>query len=293
MKKNTHQPRLRHGAKSLPLVFSLAIIIGAFLTPFHLARAFTLQAQSSGRPSAVQNIATSKVRGIKILSSSYDLATHAIQISFINDSSADIIQFHGRLIRTRMNGNTSEEPLNRVFVDPFTDAIDKKMRPWLPEKASFHAIHPGETYVQDMLVVDQSPGENTESSVSAVYDVVVYANGTAQVANDRAFQEIVEGRKNAARTEGEIAQIGKEILLSSSNNLLSAMANALEGRGMSGDLWELRHPEAPGTAINTIIRTKTRDGKYDEREILKEYISAHEDASKFWNKAANVKVVTQ
>src|SRR5205085_4646179 len=94
---------------------------------------------------------------------------------------------------------------------------------------------------QDMFALDTSPGQYAETSVAAVYDVVVYDDGTAEVANERVFQSFITSCGNAARAEGKLVQLAKGVLRDSPPNLLGTLANTLEASGFSRDAEDLRH----------------------------------------------------
>jgi len=228
----------------------------------------------------VHDIAASQVRGIKIISSSYDSAAHAGKVMFKNVSGQDITAFHGQVAATHADGTvTIERELHAwgMLFNPLSMAKAKKY----PRIAGGgqHPIRPGESHVEDFNYGwYYRPGDQI-TSVSVSFDLAVYSNNTVETTSDQALQRIVNDRLEMAKREAEVSLLAKDILDAQVAHPVAAFLLNLKERGFSSAAtaeFELKY-SSPAT----------------EAEKLAEFVDLHKETAKICEESSNLKVVSQ
>jgi len=116
--------------------------------------------------------------GVVVQSASYDPVKHEIAVRFYNSTRHDVTAYH-YLLRIDYADGTSgvEDRATELAIDPtYTGTF----------------VHAGSTHDENLLELPQ-PKEVTR--VVGLVDVVAYDDGTAEVENEVAFNNMVERRK--------------------------------------------------------------------------------------------------
>ena len=260
----------------------LYLLLALFALPFSSATwGQAKQEQESVRVPAteiVHNIAVSKVHGIKIVSSFYDPATHRGNVIFKNDSAYVINSYHGRIMATHADGRVNtERELSVLMFYPFYIAKEKK---YGMAGTNIQTIKPGELHTENFSYGRYYQPEDQITDISALFDLVVYANNTAEVADDRALQEVIDGCQERAKVEAEIAQRAEDVLHAKVAHPIAALVLNLKGSSGYASVYDA---ELDLNALRPI----------GETDKLAEFIELHREAARMYEEASHLKVVSQ
>ena len=152
------------------------------------------------------------IKGIKILSSTFDSQTHIVKVVFINNSPADITAY-GVFIQKHYQSSqgvawTGSATWGRDFVraDAFSQ-IETRKRSALQTPSS-QPIHPGQTAEES----SDLSGEQDLVSAEISIDMVAYSDGTAEVENEVTFQRLLISRQADLLAAQKVAEIGTNVL---------------------------------------------------------------------------------
>jgi len=239
----------------------------------------------AGSTQELSGIAVSGVPGIRIISSSYDPAAHGGKVTFINDSTLNITAFRGQLKEIHFDGSTETDTLGAELI--FADAdyrVKIKTMPWVPER-SVHPIHPGESYTEE-FTTSWRPGERDVQAVSVSYELVVYANNTAETKNALSLQDVVNTRLREAEHERKLAKIGNDLLADAQiDHPVSELARRLQDNQFAkAHILEVTDPAGIGEGQ---LATK------DERFQVAQFTARHQAKAKILEESAKLKAVAQ
>lgn len=243
------------------------------------------------------------LKGVRITSSSVDLATGQREFTFINDSSADITAYQVTSINVHPDGSISRSTTPRDLLSPEWQT-QRRHRPFLPEVSPAGGpVHPGESVTVKWFETGGSTPSTAYSSVSIGVDVAIYSDGTAESFDAAEIALFVRGRQQTAAEYASIAQIGRKVLAESNEtDALVRMRDSLAAADPSSSLKSLRarefsrvlHPQSDeefqGSLIEYIAREQRAQCDASQRGILKVFISDQEEIAAAWNKSAQIKV---
>jgi hypothetical protein len=182
--------------------------------------------------------------GAIVQSSEYDAEKKAVTVHILNTSQKDITAISLTVRVTNPDGTVGSSGFGTEFLDGIVASIERghEISP-----GSSHGIAPGGTFVQE--VPQSGPVTNPRATV----EVVIYADGTADVLDETQFREIVMQRKGemlAIQRADELiakaiadptnahpsASVAAELkaLAKAAENNTSADATAYEGLGFKG-----------------------------------------------------------
>jgi hypothetical protein len=258
----------------------------------------------------------SRMTGIKIKESSFDPQTHIVKLVFINDSVSDITAYGYELSATN---KSPEEPSHDSWTQkdelgPWIDhRIERRYRPWMPlEWPDHHPIHPGES-----REISREMGPAVVHAEIRI-NMVAYADGFAEVADERAFKCLRKQRAERARAAKKIVEIGNRVLSRSNNDHpLLTLSQGLDEitdksvgpRHMTEDICDkplddeseplyfktviddLQHLEDTANILHWIIETLKQQGKTDERDVLREFIAVNAEKAAVLDQGTQLRAV--
>jgi hypothetical protein len=138
--------------------------------------------------SAVGSSAQSPHMGATVQTSQYDPTTKSASIRVVNTSHKDITAIALNIVITNPDGTAGSTVWGNDFLYGIISSIEvgHDIAP-----GSSHGIAPGATFEQAF------PQSTPIANFKATMDVVVYADGTANVLDETAFKSIILGRKGA------------------------------------------------------------------------------------------------
>jgi hypothetical protein len=184
------------------------------------------------------------IKGVRVLSSTFDPQTHVVKVIFINDSAADITAYGVFLEKRYQNSQRSAWTGGAAWGRDFVrQQIGAKQRSALP--LSNQPIHPGQTAEE----TSDLSGEQDLVSASMRIDMVAYSDGTAEVENEVTFRRLLISRQADLLAARKAAEIGTGVLSNKddSHPLATLMARLREARAMV-PATAFQGPEAEGFA---------------------------------------------
>jgi hypothetical protein len=253
-------------------------------------------------PPILAQSAPATIKGVKIISTSFDPVSEKKQITFVNDSTTDITAYEIVAVTTYANGFVGKLYLSQELLAPGWRTIDLKHRPFLHEAPpTGDVIHPGESVTKEW-------GDRHDSgpAVSAVLtlDVVIYANGKAQTTDPARLNLMVGDRRESGKLHHRAAAMAREILSDENtgdNNALLAMRDKLGIeqeeflRKMAGNFTDALAPNTfKGSPIEAILwdHKKKGDGA-GHLQVLREFAEEEDSRARELDAAATIKAVNQ
>lgn len=229
----------------------------------------------------IHDVATSDVRGIKIISSFYDPEAHTGKVTFRNESSQNIVAFHGQVKAIHANGSVS---LQRNIVEDFLlvnayHLAKAKQFPCAKREQAQRFIHPGENYVQEFGVGWYNKPEDQITTISLAFDLVIYSNNAAETTHDERLQEFVNDRRKQAGEEKDLAQQANDVVVAKVAHPTEVFLQNLRDRQslyVEHAKTEFEHPSPT-----------------DERDKMAEFVDLHKTMAQILEESSVLKVVTQ
>jgi hypothetical protein len=186
------------------------------------------------------------IKGVRVLSSTFDPQTRTVKVIFINDSPADITAYGVFLEKSYQNNQraawTGGAAWGRDFVRPAAhQPIDTKQgaRP-----RSNQPIHPGQTAEES----SDLSGEKDLVDASMRIDMVAYSDGTAEVENEVTFRRLLISRQADLLAARKAAEIGTSVLSNKGNSPLATLTARLREARAMVPATSFKGPEAEGFA---------------------------------------------
>jgi hypothetical protein len=216
------------------------------------------------------------LKGIKVKESSFDLQTHVVRLTFINDS-IDEITAWDYCVQTVNSSREKPEHGYCTLVDPSYTVIDHKIelktRPLLPEPdcAMCRFIHPGEAHV---LSADLSQFPEIVTARIEI-NLLAFSDGGVEIASNRrgkiARQQLRARRQQLLEINRKAVEIAKEALADSNNPhpVASVIGKLSDDRKMEAIVEWLKKPEWHLGNEHQYVPEK-------EREYLARFVAEHE-----------------
>jgi hypothetical protein len=245
------------------------------------------------------------VKAIRIISSTVNLSTGEREITFVNESTANITAYQIVSVNLHSDGSTSRSTMPRELLNPEWQS-QLRHRPFLPETPPTGGlIHPGESVtVKWNELGGLTPSSAISSAVNGV-DVAIYSDGTAEAFDGAQLGAFISARRQTAREYAAVAEIGRQVLKNADET--TAFSDMRDNLAAEEKLGHLVSPRASkefsrillpnaeenftGNLIESIIREHRKKGDSNQKYILTDFVADMDELAAAWRKSAEVKVV--
>jgi hypothetical protein len=262
--------------------------------------------------SAVQGQTAPGVRGVRILSTRVDLTSGEREVTFLNDSAADVTAYEIITVNEQPDGSTSHSTMPKALLDPEWQ-VQLKHRPFLPQTPSGGVIRPGQSVTVKWNEFGGPSGSSSFISHAAIgIDVAIYSDGTAEALNSAQLEAFLLTRTQMAVDHETIAAIGRGVLADEANNETNALKGMRDRLAAEERLGHLRSSVATvatkeftrvilatpdqiftGTLLEAIVREHGLRGDTNQREILKDFVADQDQMAASWRRSAGIRVVNR
>ena len=221
------------------------------------------------------------IKGIKILSSTFDPSTRTAKLVFVNDSAKNITAW-GYCVRVQNSAPGLSSHSFCTLIDPLITVIEEKIemtkRPYLHEAdcSVCRFVHPGEEKLlsSDFSAVPEVIGAEIE------INLIAYGDGTAEALSNREGQQTLDDltrrRQGALEVTQRVISIAQSILADSSNHhpaaamIVELKTGSTGDAGLAGALDDFKKPERRRGNNREFIPDNERE--YVERYLAEQRI---------------------
>jgi len=275
-----HQERKRNKMRKFAWLFALLAALPVFAQP-----------------------TPTSIKGVKVISTSFDPATDKKSITFVNDSTSDITAYDAVAVETYDSGFTGKLYSPHELLTPGYRSVDLKHRPFLPEvPPKGDVIHPGQTATMEWGDRFADAGSPVRAALSL--DVVVFANAAAETTDLKRLNRFATDRRYGSQINRKIIAIAQRILDDSGTtdqNALILMRDQLRNDSdpyIQANAGDFNEAVSAGTFKGGLVESivfehNKRKETIGQKQMLREFIHDKELIAAELEQAANIKVVTQ